>query len=149
MGRAATVLDGENVRFGTSKDLGFDLDSRSENVRRTIEIAKLFNRTGLIAICSLVAPTRQLRLHAREDVGEDFLLVYLSAPLEVCKERDNEGFYAAAEKGDMDTVPGVNLQFEAPDDADLVLPTHEISVGESVDLIVKLLEAQGTFDLGS
>ncbi len=145
MGRTATVLDGQNMRLGPSKDLGFDEDSRSENIRRGVEIAKLMNQAGIITICSFVAPTDAVRKKARATIGEDFLLIYLNAPLAVCKERDTEGFYEAADKEGLDTVPGVNLPYDVPEDADLVLPTHEISIEESVERLLVLLENHGAF----
>jgi bifunctional enzyme CysN/CysC len=142
MGRATAVLDGQNMRLGPSKDLGFDEDSRSENIRRGVEIAKLMNQTGIITICSFVAPSDVVRKKARETVGEDFLLVYLSAPLEVCRERDTDGIYEAE---GVDTIPGVNLPYDVPEDAELVLATHEISVEESVEKLLALLEKSGAF----
>ena len=145
LGRAATVLDGQNMRLGPSKDLGFDEDSRSENLRRCIEIAKLMNQAGLIAICSLVAPSEDVRQKARENVGEDFLLVYLSAPLEVCREREDSGLYEAADAEDLDTIPGISIPFDQPENPDLVLPTHEISVDESVERLVALLRERNAF----
>ena len=143
LGRAAFVLDGQNMRLGPSKDLGFDAEDRSENLRRSIEIARLMNQAGIIVICSLVAPNADVRVKARELVGEDFLEVYLSAPLEVCKERDQEGIYRAADEEGLDTIPGVNLPYEAPEQPDLELPTHDIDVEASVELLVKLLEEKG------
>ena len=143
MGRAAFVLDGQNMRLGPSKDLGFDPDARSENLHRSIEIAKLMNQAGLIAICSIVAPSAEVRQKARESVGEDFIEVYLSAPLEVCKQRDQEGVYEAIESEGMETIPGVNLPYDEPMDPDLVLPTHEVSVEDCVERLLKLLEQRG------
>lgn len=145
MGRAAAVLDGQNMRLGPSKDLGFDADSRSENLRRSVEIAKLMNQAGLIAICSFVAPSEEVRQKARESVGEDFLLAYVQAPLEVCMERDQDGIYKAADEKGIDTIPGVNIAFEEPVKPEIVLPTHEISVDESVERLVRLLEESGAF----
>lgn len=145
MGRAAAVLDGQNMRLGPSKDLGFDADSRSENLRRSVEIAKLMNQAGLIAICSFVAPSEEVRQKARESVGEDFLLAHVHAPLEVCMERDQDGIYKAADEKGIDTIPGVNILFEEPENPEIVLPTHEISVDESVERLVRLLEENGAF----
>jgi bifunctional enzyme CysN/CysC len=142
MGRQVTVLDGQNMRLSSSKDLGFDEDSRSENIRRGIEIAKLMNEAGLITICSFVAPSDRVRKRARASIGDDFLLVYLNAPLEVCKERDEDGIYTA---DGVDTIPGVNLPYDEPEDAELILPTHEISVEESVERLLELLEESGVF----
>ncbi len=144
LGRFAAVLDGQNMRLGPSKDLGFDADGRSENIRRSIETAKLMAANGLITICSFVSPDDEVRKKARESVGEDFILAYLSAPLDVCKERDDDGIYIAAEEESLD-IPGVNLPYDVPQDADIVLPTHEISIEESVERLVKLLEERGAF----
>ncbi|MFT7307299.1 MAG: bifunctional enzyme CysN/CysC, partial [Candidatus Azotimanducaceae bacterium] len=140
MGRAAFVLDGQNMRLGPSKDLGFDAEDRSENLRRSVEIARLMNQAGVIVICSLVAPNAEVRAKARELVGDDFLEVYLSAPLEICKARDQDGIYKAADEEGLDTIPGVNLPYEAPLSPELTLPTHEIDVEDSVERLVKLLE---------
>lgn len=143
LGRAAYVLDGQNMRLGPSKDLGFDVEDRSENLRRSIEIAKLMNDSGNIVICSLVAPNADTRAKARELVGDNFLEVYLSAPLDVCRERDQDGIYKAADSEGLDTIPGVNLTYDVPANPDLVLPTHEISVEDSVERLIQLLEEQG------
>jgi bifunctional enzyme CysN/CysC len=145
MGRAAFVLDGQNMRLGPSKDLGFDAEDRSENLRRSVEIARLMNQAGVIVICSLVAPNAEVRAKARELVGDDFLEVYLSAPLEICKARDQDGIYKAADEEGLDTIPGVNLPYEAPLSPELTLPTHEIDVEDSVERLVKLLEESGAF----
>ena len=145
MGQAVTVLDGQNMRLGPSKDLGFDRDSRSENIRRGIEIAKLMNQVGLITICAFVAPDADVRKKAREAVGKDFILVYLDCPLEICMSRDQDGIYDAADKEGLDTIPGVNLPYEIPADADLVLPTHKLTVTECVERLVGILETQGAF----
>ena len=145
MGRAAAVLDGQNMRLGPSKDLGFDADARSENLRRSIEIARLMARNGLIVICSFVSPSEEVREKARQSVGEDFLLVYLNTPIDVCRERDEDGIYAAADAEGLDTIPGVNYPYEPPSNPDLVLPTHEISIEESVERMLRLLEDKGAF----
>lgn len=139
MGHAATVLDGQNMRLGTSKDLGFDPDGRSENLRRAVEIARLMNEAGLISICAYSAPNEDFRQKARDALGDNLLLVHLNAPLEVCKTRDTTGLYAAAERDGFDTLPGMSVPFDEPSSPDLVLPTHEISVDESVERLLELL----------
>ncbi len=139
-GRVATVIDGQNLRLGLNRDLGFSEQDRSENLRRTIEVAKLFNEAGLICICAFVAPTEDLRQKARELVGSDrFLLVHLDAPLEVCRKRDTEGMYEKADAGEIQNFPGVSLAYEPPLSADVTLPTDEWSVDQCVDRIVKEL----------
>ena len=89
-----------------------------------------------------VAPNALVRKKARENVGDNLLLVYLSAPLEICRERDSKGFYQSE---NVSTVPGVSFPYEAPEDADLILPTHEITVEESVEKLIELLEKTGAF----
>ncbi len=144
MGRAVCVLDGQNMRRGISRDLGFSVDDRSENLRRSAEVAKLMNESGLICIAAFLAPQADVRNKAADVVGHDkFLLVYLDAPLEVCRQRDQEGLYGAADAGDIANFPGVSATYETPDNADLVLATHELTVDECVDKIVQLLKKRG------
>ncbi len=143
MGRASTVLDGQNMRLGISKDLGFGADDRSENLRRSVEVARLLNDAGLICILAFVAPQEEARQRAAAVVGRDrFLVVHLSAPMSVCRERDPEGFYAAADAGEIADIPGVSFRYEEPKKADLVLLTHEWSVKRCVDELTSLLEAR-------
>lgn len=144
MGRAATVLDGQNMRLGISRDLGFTSEDRSENLRRSAEVARLINDSGLICIGAFVAPQEEVRQKAAQVVGEDrFLVVHLSAPVEVCRERDSEGQYERADSGEIANFPGVSSAYEEPVDAALVLPTHEWPVGQCVDAILQLLEERG------
>ena len=144
LGRSATVLDGQNMRRGISRDLGFAADDRSENLRRSAEVAKLINEAGLICIGAFVAPSEEVRQRAAEVVGTDrFLVVYLSAPVEVCRERDTDGHYPQADSGELPNFPGVSSPYEQPVSPDLVLPTHQLPVTECVDAILKLLEERG------
>ena len=143
MGHAATVLDGQNMRMGAAKDLGFDPESRSENLRRGVEISKLMTDAGLIAICAFVVPSEDVRQRARDTLGDTLVTVHLNAPLDVCRERDTSGLYASAEQDGLDAVPGVTQPYDNPVDPDLVLPTHEISVDESVERLIRLLRERG------
>jgi bifunctional enzyme CysN/CysC len=139
-GRAVAVLDGSALRQGISKDLGFSAQERSENLRRGSEIAKLLNDNGLLCICSFVAPSEAVRQKARALVGaERFLVVHLDAPIDVCRARDQEGLYGAADSGTIPHFPGVSFEYERPVDPDLVLPTAEWSVDRCVDAILALL----------
>jgi bifunctional enzyme CysN/CysC len=143
-GRMVSVLHGQNMRLGLSKDLGFSADDRSENLRRSAEVARIMNDAGLIVICAFVAPHAAVRENVRKAIGEDrFLEIHLTAPIEVCRARDERGLYALAESGELRTLSGVSTAYEPPESPDLVLPTHEISVSESVDRIVALLESRG------
>lgn len=143
-GRAVTVLDGSHLRRGISKDLGFSADERSENLRRGAEVAKLMNDAGLICVAAFLAPDEAVRQKAADCVGrERFLVVHLNAPLEVCKARDTEGQYAAADRGEIAMFPGISAPYEAPTQPDLVLATDKLNVEECVDRLVELLEAKG------
>ncbi len=143
-GRQLLVLDGENMRLGISRDLGFSSVERSENLRRASEVARIANQSGLICICSLLAPSEAVRERVRETIGaERFLEVYLSAPLEVCRARETGGMYARADAGEISQFPGVSAPYDVPSAPDLVLPTHELDVDACVDRIVRLLETRG------
>ncbi len=144
MGRACCVLDGQNMRRGISRDLGFTADDRSENLRRSAEVAKLMNDAGLVCIAAFLAPREEVRLKAAEVVGRDrFLVVHLNAPVEVCRERDQEGLYGAADEGEIANFPGVSSPYEEPASADLVLATHETDVDDCVEQILGLLTGRG------
>lgn len=143
-GRAVTVLDGQNLRRGISKDLGFSVDDRSENLRRGIEAARLMNDAGLICLCAFLAPQESIRQRAMEIVGADrFLVVHLSAPIEVCRSRDKEGLYGAADRGEIANYPGVSGVYEPPETPDLVLPSHELPPEVCVAKVIELLRERG------
>ena len=142
-GRTTVRLDGENMRLGVSKDLGFSNRDRSENVRRAAELARLVNDQGLIAIAALVAPSAPVRERARKLIGADrFVEVFLDPPLEVCRSRDSAGLYEAADRGEIRQFPGVSAPYDKPADADLVLDTSRLDVDACVRAITAWLEAQ-------
>ena len=144
LGRSVVVLDGQNMRLGISKDLGFTAADRSENLRRSVEVARLFNDAGMLCIAAFVAPDESVRQKAAERVGADrFLVVYLAAPIEVCRQRDTDAHYVLADQGELANFPGVSAPYEQPARPDLVLPTHEWPVGRCVDAVVSLLESRG------
>ena len=146
-GRAVCVLDGQNMRAGISRDLGFSADDRSENLRRSAEVAKLFNETGQICICAFVAPVEDVREKARQTIGgERFLEIHLAAPVEVCRERDTDGMYARADAGEIEAIPGVSAPYEAPESPDLRLATETLAVEECVEQILGLLREKGFVD---
>lgn len=143
-GHAVVVLDGQNVRLGISKDLGFTADERSENLRRIAEVAKLFNDAGIMCLASFVAPEESVRQKVAEVVGRDrFLVVHLDAPLEICRQRDTDGLYQLAESGEVSGIPGVSAPYEPPAAPDLVLKTDRQSVIECVDAIMEVLVKRG------
>jgi bifunctional enzyme CysN/CysC len=144
MGRAVVVLDGQNMRLGISKDLGFTTAERSENLRRSVEVARLFNDAGILCIGAFVAPDEDVRQKAADRVGrERFLVVHLAAPVDVCRQRDTDGHYKLADAGELANFPGVSAPYEPPAEPDLVLPTHEWPVGRCVAAVIALLEERG------
>jgi bifunctional enzyme CysN/CysC len=143
-GRAVVVLDGQNLRRGISKDLGFTSDERSENLRRGAEVARLFNDAGIVCLAAFVAPDESVRQKVADVIGRDrFLVVHLDAPLEVCRQRDVDGHYRLAESGEITMFPGVSAPYDVPAEPDLVLHTDRQSVAECVEAIVQLIEQRG------
>jgi adenylylsulfate kinase len=143
-GRLAYVLDGDNVRHGLNKNLGFSPDDRTENIRRIGEVAKLFTDAGVIALTSFISPYRADRDAVREVMGtDDFLEVYVDASLETCESRDVKGLYAKARAGEIPEFTGISAPYEAPEKAELVLDTNGQSVEESVGRLVGYLVEKG------
>ena len=143
-GKVSLRLDGENIRMGISRDLGFSSQERSENLRRVTEVARLANNQGLMSIAALVAPTAAVRERAKDLIGQDrYIEVFIDTPIEVCRDRDPDGLYAAADKGDIPMFPGVSATYERPSDADLVLDTSVQTVDECVSAILRVLGDRG------
>jgi len=147
MGKTAIRLDGENVRLGISRDLGFSAQERSENLRRVSEVARLVNNQGLLAIAALAAPKASVRDQARELIGsERYLEIFVDTPIDVCRERDPNGLYAAADRGDIPQFPGVSATYDRPTDMDLRVDTSVQSTAECVDQILALMAERGLLD---
>jgi bifunctional enzyme CysN/CysC len=143
-GRAVCVLDGRQMRETISRDLGFSAAERSENLRRSADVARYLNDAGLICVAAFLAPTSEVREKARAAIGaERFLEVHVAAPLEVCRTRDREGWYARADAGEIPEFPGVTAAYEPPPAPALTLDTSVLSVDESVDQLMALLHARG------
>jgi len=143
-GRAAYLLDGDNLRHGLNGDLAFSASDRAENVRRTGEVARLFADAGLVALVSLVSPyaadrARARALHERE--GLRFLEVYVNTPLEECERRDPKGLYAKARAGELPGFTGIDDPYEAPEQPELELRPVQQGVGEAVAAVLVLLDA--------
>ena len=143
-GRPTVRLDGENLRLGLSRDLGFSFAERSEQLRRAAEFASLVNRQGLICVLALNSPEREPRQRAKELIGpERFIEVFVDVPLEAARLRDAKGLYEAAERGDIKNFPGLTAPYEEPLDPDLVLATAELDVQACVDQIIEVLVERG------
>ncbi len=136
----AHVLDGDNMRHGLNRDLGFSPQDRSENIRRIAEVARLFNDAGVIVIAAFISPYRLDRQMAREIVGaERFLETHLCASLDVCEQRDPKGLYRKARDGAIADFTGVSAPYEVPLAASLTLDTGSLSLEESVRRILQQL----------
>jgi len=146
MGRAAFLLDGDNLRHGLNGDLGFDEQARTENVRRTAHVARLLAESGTVALVSLVSPYAADRrtaasLHAADEL--DFLEVFVDAPLELCERRDPKGLYARARAGELSGLTGVGAPYEPPENPDLTLGSGGESVEQEVERVMALLSSRG------
>jgi adenylylsulfate kinase len=126
------LLDGDNVRSGLNKGLGFSEEDRLENIRRIAEVSKLFLDGGVICINSFVSPTKDIREMAKGIIGEhDFLEVYINTPLEECEKRDVKGLYAKARKGEIKDFTGISSPFEAPETASIEVLTAGKTIEEA------------------
>ncbi|NNF20716.1 MAG: adenylyl-sulfate kinase [Saprospiraceae bacterium] len=127
------VLDGDNTRTGICNNLGFSIEDRHENIRRISEVSRLFNDAGVICINSFVSPTEEIRALAKNIIGEDhFIEVFVDTPLEVCEQRDVKGLYKKARAGEIKGFTGIDSPFEAPNNPDLLIPTKDQSIEESI-----------------
>jgi len=143
-GRAVALIDGDRVRRGLSRDLGYTADDRSENLRRSAHLAHTLNEAGLICIASFVAPSEDVRQKAAKVIGDDrFLVVHVATPVDVCRTRDAKGQYAKADAGELPNFPGVTARYETPESPDLVVDASQQSVDESADAIIALLRTKG------
>ena len=130
------LLDGDNLRTGLNKNLGFSEEDRHENIRRVAETAKLFLHNGVVTICSFVSPTIPLRNMAKEIIGEDdFLEVYIEASFEACAKRDVKGLYKKALQGEIKDFTGLDAPFDTPEQPFLIIETEKLSIDESLDLL--------------
>lgn len=140
LGKHTMLLDGDNVRMGLNKNLGFEENDRIENIRRIAEVSKLMNDAGLIVLTSFISPFRQDRRNARDIVGESFVEVYVSTPIEECEKRDVKGLYREARKGNIQNFTGVSSPYEEPEKPEIVVDTSKHSLEECVDIVLKGLE---------
>lgn len=144
LGHLSYVLDGDNIRHGLNKDLGFSPEDRKENIRRISEVANLFADAGLITITAFISPYRIDRNYCRELVGKGrFLEIYTKASIETCEKRDTKGLYKKAREGIIKDFTGINAPYEEPEKPELILDTDKETIEESVGKIMKKLEEQG------
>lgn len=140
MGKHTMLLDGDNVRLGLNSNLGFKEADRIENIRRVAEVAKLMNDAGLIVLAALISPYERDRENAREIVGEGFVEIYVSTPLEKCESRDIKGLYKKARNGEIPNFTGVYSPYEIPIKPDIIMDTSNENIEECVQILMEQLE---------
>lgn len=143
-GHQAYILDGDNIRHGLNKNLGFSPADRSENIRRIGEVAKLFTDANIITITAFISPYRQ----DRENAGKlqkdgEFIEVYVKCPLGVCEQRDTKGLYKKARAGEVKEFTGISAPYEEPLNPEITIDTSKLSVEESTKAILSYLEEKG------
>lgn len=137
------VLDGDNIRMGISNNLGFSEEDRQENIRRISEVAKLFLEAGIITICSFVSPTNEIREIPKQIVGaDDFIEIFVNAPIEVCESRDVKGLYAKARKGEIKDFTGISAPFDIPKNPNFIANTANQTIEETVMQVAEFLLPQ-------
>jgi len=141
MGHHTYLLDGDNVRHGLNKDLGFSDDDRIENIRRIGETAKLFVDAGLIALTAFISPFRSDRQLVRDLVSEyEFIEVHIATPIDVCESRDPKGLYKKARAGEIKNFTGIDSDYELPEKPEIVVNTAELDIEQCADLVIDYLK---------
>jgi len=146
-GHLCYVLDGDNVRQGLNRDLGYTPQDRDENIRRVAEVAKLLNEAGLIVIMAFISPYRAGREQARQIIGEArFIEVFLDTPIEICEKRDPKGLYVKARAGLIPEFTGVNAPYEVPEAPAIRLKTGDLSADLAAERLCRYLKESGFLD---
>ena len=139
-GMSTYILDGDNVRMGLNKDLGFSPEDRTENIRRITEVAKLFADSGTIVLTAFISPYRADRENARKIISNnDFIEVFINADLSVCENRDPKGLYKKARAGKIKGFTGIDAPYEAPENPELVIDTNKYNIEASAQIVVDYL----------
>jgi adenylylsulfate kinase len=138
LGFKTYLLDGDNVRAGLNKDLSFSDDGRVENIRRIGEVSKLMLDAGLVVLSAFISPFEADREQVENIVGhENYLEVFVNTPLEVCEQRDVKGLYKKARAGEVKNFTGIDSPYEIPSNPDVNIPTHELTLDQSIDMLLK------------
>jgi len=147
-GRLVYRLDGDNIRMGINRNLGFSADDREENIRRVGEVSKLFADAGLVVLSSFISPyqkDRQLCRELHREAGLPFFEIYMACPLEVAEQRDPKGLYKKARAGEIPNFTGISDPYEEPEQAELVIDSSKHTLEEEVAMLCDLLEREGVF----
>ena len=143
-GNLCYVLDGDNIRHGLNKNLGFSAEDRAENIRRIGEVGKLFVDTGVITMTAFISPYRADREAARELLGDgEFIEVLVDVPIEICEERDPKGLYKKARAGEIKGFTGIDDPYEAPENPEIVIKNGECTASEAAAQVIEYLEKAG------
>ncbi|MFZ2900500.1 MAG: adenylyl-sulfate kinase [Saprospiraceae bacterium] len=139
-GYFAQVLDGDNIRSGINNNLSFSIEDRQENIRRIAEISRLYLHSGIITINCFISPTREIREFAKQIIGaDDFLEVYINAPLDVCENRDVKGLYQKARRGEIKEFTGIDSPYEPPLQPALEIRTDLLGIEEAAESLYRFL----------
>ncbi|MAT77341.1 adenylyl-sulfate kinase [Candidatus Poribacteria bacterium] len=145
LGKLTYVLDGDNIRHGLNKNLGFSPEDREENIRRIGEVAKLFADAGVITTTAFISPYRKDRDKAREILEDGrFIEVFVDCPLEVCESRDPKGLYKKARAGEIKEFTGIDAPYEVPENAEIVINTNDLDLAASTQKVIDYLSDKGT-----
>lgn len=143
LGCRTYVFDGDNVRHGLCGDLGFSAEDRAENIRRIVEMGRLFVDAGIIALAAFISPFERDRQRARERLGEDYSEVYCRCPIEICEQRDVKGLYKRARAGEIKDFTGVSSPYEEPTRPELIVDTGTQSLEQCARQVLELLRRKG------
>ncbi|GGH76540.1 adenylylsulfate kinase [Pullulanibacillus pueri] len=144
MGIRTYILDGDNIRHGLNKNLGFSPEDRKENIRRIGEVSKLFVDAGLFTLTAFISPYQEDRDLVRDILGEkEFIEIYVKCDLEECEKRDPKGLYAKARKGEIKNFTGIDAPYEAPEKPELVVENDRQTIGESAQQVIDYLQKNG------
>lgn len=144
------TFDGDNIRHGLCSDLGFSEKDREENLRRIAEVAKLFVDAGIVVLAAFVSPLKKHREKVRQIIGErDFIEIYCRCPVEICEKRDPKGMYKKARAGEIKEYTGVSAPYEEPENPDLIIDTHLLTLEESIEKVFKFVEEKVMLSKGN
>ena len=141
------LLDGDNIRYGLCKDLGFSDKDREENIRRIGEVANLFMNAGIVTITAFVSPFKSDREKVRKIIGKDFIEIFCAASLDICEKRDTKGLYKKARLGEIRDFTGISSPYEIPNDPEIMLDTGSLELNDSVRQIMKYLSEKNLLNL--
>jgi len=145
----AFVLDGDNIRHGLNSNLGFSREDRQENLRRIVEVSKLFVNAGLLVFAAFISPFKQDREYIRKRFeGDNYLEIYVKCSLDECERRDPKGQYKKARAGIIKNYTGIDSPYEEPENPDLVIDTEHIDVKKAGQMVIKLLNEKGLLTFG-